>query len=155
MGSEKKFLKTGITNLAEADAFDQSDSDDSDVASDYADNNDGGDESDGDGETEDLHFLGKKERAIMEFFLAMLRLCSQKTLVYWSIVAPLAHYVRGQSMRLPKHPLYGSGTNIHHALSRLDQMRSKSLPGITNLISNQITGSLALDNFQQMISKKV
>ena len=58
-------------------------------------------------------------------------------------------------MRLPKHPLHGSGTNIHAALSRLDQMRSESLPGITNLISNQMTASLALDNFQQMISKKI
>ena len=74
----------------EADAFDQSDSD---VDSDHADDNDGGDESDGDGETEDQHFLGRKERAVMEFFFAMLRLRSQKNLGYWSIVAPLAHYV--------------------------------------------------------------
>jgi len=142
-----------LPNLGvENEAFDDSDSSGN---SDHGNANAGGNVSDGGGETEEQYLLGKKERAIMEFFFAMIRIHSQKTLRYWSIIAPLAHYVRGHSMHLPRHPLHGSGQNIHAALSRLNQLHSKLFPAITNLISNQLTTSLALDNFQQSIGKKV
>lgn len=57
----------------EADAFEQSDSD---VDSDHVDDINGGNESDGDRETEDQHFLGRKERAVMEFFFLQCLVCA-------------------------------------------------------------------------------
>ena len=117
------------------------------------DNNDDGDDSNAGVETEE-YILGKKERAILEYFLAMIRLRSQKKSGWWSIVAPLAHYAKGHSMKIQRHPLHGSGVTTKYALAQVDKLHIKFIPAVTNLISNQLTTSLALDNFQQLIPKK-
>ncbi len=51
--------------------------------------------------------LTKKERAILEFFLAQLCLLSQKSMKYWAMIAPLANHTIGQQRNPPN--LHGAG----------------------------------------------
>jgi len=65
--------------------------------------------------------LSKRERAVLEFFIAQIRLRSQKTMGYWAMVPPLAAHGRGYMKNLPSHPLHGVGcdmtTMMWHRLS--------------------------------------
>ena len=130
------------------------DNDSSDDLNDVSNN--AGDDNDGDAlEPAEQNILITKGSTILEFFLAMIRLHSQNAVGWWSIVAPLAHYLKGHSMNLPKHPLHGSGANIKTALTLLDKLSTELSPAITNMIANQKSASLVLNNFQQLSSKKV
>ena len=45
---------------------------------------------------QDAHeLLHNRERAILEYFLAMIRLKNQKKLKYWSMLSPLGHHCKG------------------------------------------------------------
>ena len=71
------------------------------------------DDPDIDVEVEHEHeVLTKRERAILEFFIAKLRLRSRKQMRYWAMVPPLAAHGRGHMKNLPCHPLHGVGCDM-------------------------------------------
>ena len=56
--------------------------------------------------------LSKRERAVLEFFIAQIRLRSQKTMGCWALVPPLAAHGRAHMKNLPSHPLHGVGCDM-------------------------------------------
>jgi hypothetical protein len=59
--------------------------------------------------------LHKKEKACLEYFLALIRLRSQKQLPYWAMLSPLAHHCKGYLQPGSKNPLIGAGCSIKTA----------------------------------------
>ncbi len=53
------------------------------------------------------------------------------------------------------HQYCSSSVTTKYALARVNKVRIEFIPAVTNLISNQLTTSLALDNSQQLIPKKI
>ena len=49
--------------------------------------------------------LSTKQRTILKFFIAKLRVRSQKNLKYWAMVSPLAAHSTGHIKNPPNHPL--------------------------------------------------
>ena len=56
--------------------------------------------------------LTKKQHACLEFFLAKLRLRSQKKMQFWAMIPPLGNHSRGYSRTPPTHPLHGVGCGM-------------------------------------------
>jgi hypothetical protein len=57
----------------------------------------------------DLDKLTKHQRAILEFFVAKMRLRSQKKMKRWALISPLTSYSCGHMCNPPSHPLHGKG----------------------------------------------
>ena len=55
--------------------------------------------------------LTKRQRAVLEFFIAQIRLRSQRTMRHWAMIPPLANFSRGH-LKHPYHPLHGSGCSV-------------------------------------------
>jgi len=98
--------------------------------------------------------LSKKQRAILEFFFAKLRVRSQKNLKYWSMISPFAAHSIGHIKNPPNHPLHGSCCSTLTLWKTLNQLFDSTFAARINTISNQYTVSIAFDNWQQMITKK-
>ena len=74
--------------------------------------------------------LSKRERAVLEFFTAQIRLRSQKAMVQWAMVPPLASHSWGSNVRNPtNHPLQGAGCHIETVWHRLNKLYDDSLVG--------------------------
>jgi hypothetical protein len=72
--------------------------------------------------------LSHRERAVLEFFLAKIRVHSQRKLRYWAMVPPLSSHSCGHNSRNPSsHPLHGAGclaTPLWTTLNELDLIMS-------------------------------
>ena len=98
--------------------------------------------------------LMRKQCAVLDFFIAKLRLRIQKQLKYWAMVAPLAAHSRGHMKNPPNHPLHGGGCGLHTLWNTLNDLFDNTFAAQNKTISNQYTVSMAFDNWQQMITKK-
>jgi hypothetical protein len=72
--------------------------------------------------------LTKKEQAILEFFIAQLRLQSQKSMKYWAMIAPLANHTIGQWRNPPNHPLHGARCTKQVLCQILDTLFDENQP---------------------------
>ena len=97
--------------------------------------------------------LHKKEKACLEYFLAMIRIRSQKQLSYWAMLSPLAHHCKGYLQPGTKNPLLGVGCNIKTAWHKMDKIFEECTPARMALIKRQLTITLVFDNWQRMINK--
>ena len=91
--------------------------------------------------------LQKRERAILEYFMALIRLKSQKRLRYWSMVTPLAYFSQG--FRLPRKSS-ASGLphcNLAAAWSHCNGLFDESLPNREGMICQQMYLSGAFNNW--------
>ncbi len=98
--------------------------------------------------------LTKHQRACLEFFLAKLRLRSQKRMQYWAMIPPLGNHSRGYSRTPPTHPLHGLGCGMTTLWKHLNHVYVETTPARNNVIFNQMTQSVVLDNWQQVYQKK-
>ena len=97
-----------------------------------------------------LHCNG---RSTLEYFLAMIRMKSQKQLVYWSMLSPLGHHSKGYMKPGRKNPLSGSQCTIKTAWKKLDEIFEECSPVLMTRIKQQFTCSAAFDNWQRSIAK--
>ena len=97
--------------------------------------------------------LSRRERAVLEFFIAKIRLRSQRAMKYWAMVPTLCTHSRGYMKSLPNHPLHGVGCCMSTLWSTLNDMYESATPARMDVIENQYTMSVAFDNWQQMIQK--
>jgi hypothetical protein len=97
--------------------------------------------------------LTKKERAILEFFIAQLRLQSQKSMKYWEMIAPLANHTIGQRRNPPNHPLHGAGCTKQVLWQNLDTLFDEHQPVQKDAITHKFSLSMAFDNYQRSIPK--
>ena len=98
--------------------------------------------------------LTTKQCAVLEFFIAKLRLRSQKQLKYWAMVPPLATHSRGHMKNPTNHPLHGAGCDNRTLWNTLNDLFDSTFDARNDTISRQFTVSMAFDNWQQMITKK-
>ena len=98
--------------------------------------------------------LSKKERGVLEFFITLIRLRSQKKMVYWAMVPPLAAHSRGHMKNTASHPLHGVGCDMITTWLRLNQLYDHCTPSREEILRNQCTVSIVFDNWQMMIQKK-
>ncbi len=98
--------------------------------------------------------LSKKEQGVLEFFIALIQLQSQKKMVYWAMVPPLAAHSRGHMKNTPSHPLHGVGCDMITMWLRLNQLYDQCTPSREDILRNQGTVSIVFDNWQMMIQKK-
>ncbi len=92
--------------------------------------------------------LSRRERAVLEFFIAKIRLRSQKAMKYWAMVPTLGTHSRTYSS-CPWMWLQHAQT----LWPTLNDMFDSASPGRMDVIWNQYTMSVAFDNWQQMIQK--
>jgi hypothetical protein len=97
--------------------------------------------------------LSRHERAVLEFFIAKIRLRSQRAMKYCAMVPTLGTHSRGYMKSLPNHPLHGVGCCMSTLWSTLNDMYESATPARMDVIENQYTMSVAFDNWQQMIQK--
>ena len=97
--------------------------------------------------------LSKHQRAILEFFIAKLRLCSQKNMKHWVMVMPLSCHSYGNVSYPPSHPLHGSGCSRHMLWKSLNDIFDRLSSARHDTICQQYTVSMAFDNWQQMVKK--
>ena len=97
--------------------------------------------------------LSKRERAILEFFIAKIRLSSQKQMRWWAMIPPIAAYSRGHMHNPPNHPLHGAGCNEITMWSSLDKLYDSTKLARIDLMTHQYTISIAFDNWQQQKAK--
>jgi hypothetical protein len=90
--------------------------------------------------------LSKKQRAILEFFIAKLRVRSKKNLKYWLMISPFAAHSIGHIKNPPNHLLHGSGSSSLTLWKTLNQLFDSTFAAQINTISNQYTVSIAFDN---------
>jgi hypothetical protein len=53
--------------------------------------------------------VSHRERAVLDFFIAKIRICSRRKLRYWAMVPPLGSHSRGHMRNASSHPLHGAG----------------------------------------------
>jgi hypothetical protein len=97
--------------------------------------------------------LTKRERAILEFFIAKLRLRSRKKMRFWAMIPPLANNSMGHNKLPPDHPLHGSGCSLEVVWRRLNELFESTIQAHFDLITSQQTISMAFDNWQVSIGK--
>jgi len=97
--------------------------------------------------------LHSKERCTLEYFLAMIRMKSQKQLIHWSMLSPLAHHSKGYMQPGRKNPLCGSQCTVKTAWKKLDGIFEECTPVLMHRIKQQFTCSAAFDNWQRSITK--
>ena len=97
--------------------------------------------------------LTKRERAVLEFFIAQIRLRSQRTMRYWAMVPPLANFSRGL-LKHPYHPLHGSGCSVLTLWGHLNDLFESTAKIRREVLVNQYTNSVVFDNYQVMVQKK-
>ncbi len=102
----------------------------------------------------DSDTLTKRQRAILEFFVAKMRFRSQKKIKHWALISPLASYSHGHMANPPSHPLHGAGCCMKTMWSVLNDFFKSSTAARIDVVSNQFTVSIAFDNWQQN-SKKI
>ncbi len=93
--------------------------------------------------------LTKRQRAILEFFIANMRFWSQKKMKHWALISPLSSYSRGHMANPPSHQLHGAGCCMKTMWSVLDDFFKSSTAAHIDVDSNQFTLSIAFDNWQQ------
>ena len=91
--------------------------------------------------------LTKRQRSVVEFFIAKLRLRSQKTMRYWALVPPLAGHSRGHTHNPPNHPLHGAGCGMRTMWGHLDSIYDSGAAARADIVNNQQTISIAMDNW--------
>jgi hypothetical protein len=97
--------------------------------------------------------LTKHHRAVLEFFIAKIRLHSQKKMKYWAMIPPLGTHSRGYMKNTPSHPLHGAGCSMLTVWDTLNDMFDSSEAARADVISYQFTISMAFDHWQQMVQK--
>ncbi len=90
--------------------------------------------------------LTKRERAVLEFFIAQIRLRSQRTMRHWAMVPPLANFSRGL-LKHPYHPLHGSGCSIVTLWGHLNDLFQSTAKTPREVLTNQYTNSVVFDNY--------
>jgi hypothetical protein len=93
--------------------------------------------------------LSRRERAVLEFFIAKIRLRNQKNMKYWVMVPTLGTHSRGYMKTQPNHPVHGVGCSTSTLWATLNDMFGSTTPGRMDVIRNQYTMSVAFDNWQQ------
>ena len=96
--------------------------------------------------------LTRRERAVLEFFIAKIRVRSQKKMKHWAMIASLGNHSRGQS-RIPNHPLHGSGSSMTTVWGTLNHIFETSKAARGDLVAKQYTVSMAFDNWQISVNK--
>jgi hypothetical protein len=92
------------------------------------------------------------ERAVLEFYIAKIRICSQRKLKYWAMVPPLGSHSCGHNSRNPNsHPLHGAGCLATPLWTTLNEINETTIPAHADLISNQPTISMVFDDWQMNI----
>ena len=66
--------------------------------------------------------LSRRERAVLEFYIAKIRLRNQKTMKYWAMVPTLGTHSRGYMKTLPNHPVHGVGCSMVTLWTTLNEM---------------------------------
>jgi len=97
--------------------------------------------------------LTRKERGILDFFMAMIGLRSRKRLGWWSMIKPMADYSRGHLGKTPSHALFGCGSSLRHCKAKLDGLYIESLPALMDSIFGESTIFMAFDNWQEGIPR--
>jgi hypothetical protein len=96
--------------------------------------------------------LTRRERAVLEFFIAKIRVRSQKKMKHWAMIASLGNHSRGQS-GIPNHPLHGSGSSMTTVWGTLNHIFETSTAARRDLVAKQYTVSMAFDNWQINVNK--
>ena len=97
--------------------------------------------------------LHQREKACLEYFLALIQLRSQKQLPNWAILLPLAHHCKGYLQTGNKNPLLSAGCNVKTAWARLDKIFEQCTPALMSMIKSQLTITCVIDNWQRLINK--
>jgi hypothetical protein len=97
--------------------------------------------------------LTKHQQAVLDFFIATIRLHSQKKMKYRAMIPPLGAHSQGYMKNLPSHPLHGAGYSMLTVWDTLNDMFDSTAAARANAISNQFTISMAINNWQQMVQK--
>ena len=103
--------------------------------------------------TENNNQLHRKENVCFQYFLALIRLRSQKQLPHWSMLSPLGHHCKGYLQPGHKNPLIGAGCNIKTAWHKLDDIFKICTPALMALVKSQLAITCVFDNWQRLINK--
>jgi hypothetical protein len=87
-----------------------------------------------DGDVIDLLSLTKRERAVLEFFIAQIQLRRQ----HWAMAHPLASYCRGH-LNSPSHPLHSSGCSTVTLWGHLNELFHSTTNSRRDILKNQYT----------------
>ena len=110
-------------------------------------------ESDGDSDSEDDDTLTKRQHAIIEFFIAKLRLCSQKNMRHWALAMPLTCHSHSHVALPPSHPLHGASWSWNVLWNTLNEVFDRLVPAHHDNVWQQYTVLMAFGNWQQMLKK--
>ena len=91
------------------------------------------------------------ERAVLEFFIAKIRICSRRKLRYWAIVPPLGSHSHGHLRNASSHQLHRAGCLPTLIWRTLDETYEITILTCADLISNQPTISMAFHDWQMNI----
>jgi hypothetical protein len=108
---------------------------------------------DGYNASEDNNELTKHQQALLEFFIAKLRLWSQKNMGHWAMLLPLSCHSHGLVAAAPFHPLRGTGCSCAVLWRMLNDLYDRMVSAQLDTVCQQYTVSMAFDNWQQMLKK--
>jgi len=97
--------------------------------------------------------LSRSERATLEYFLAMIRIRSQKQLKHWSMLSPLAHHCKGFRQPGQKSMHNAAACTLKTAWNECDKLFEECTPARKEEIDEQPTLSSSFDNWQRQIPK--
>lgn len=98
--------------------------------------------------------LNKGEQGILEeFFIAMIRLCSQMKMRWWAMIPAIAAYSQGHMHNPPNHPLHSAGCHDITLWSTLDKLYKSTSAARMDVMIQQFSCSFAFDNWQQRSPK--
>ncbi len=89
----------------------------------------------------------------MGFFIAKLRLRSQKNMKHWAMVMPLSCHSYGNVSYPASHTLHGYGCSRKVLWKSLNDIYDRLSSARHHIICQQFTVSMAFDHWQQMIKK--
>lgn len=98
--------------------------------------------------------LETKERAVLHLFLSALKLKSQRCMMIWSSVQPMADYASGNRQNATK-AIASSSCTLKTAWNNLDIISQRCQPRLKDAVRSQQTIGCTYDNHQEVISKKV
>ena len=98
--------------------------------------------------------LSRSERATLEYFLAMIRIRSQKQLKHWSMLSPLGHHCRGFLQPGQKSQHNAASCTLKTAWKECDKLFEECTPARKETIDEQFTLSSSFDNWQTQIRKQ-